>query len=737
MVRFVVFVLSLVLFVSCSSVRNSKDIVLVSNSRTDYQITLPSKPTKDEEQAARIIHDYIYKMSGAELPVVRGSDKHVKKEICIGRTGKHKYKSAAANTLSVQRNGDCLLFDCGNGRYTLYSVTDFVEKYLGVSKFADGCEVITPKRDIVLRDFEAYQYTPSFVKRETGYDKSAESEDMDAWLKADKVTDMYARSFFINTEGYFFNKGEYYQTHPEYFALGEDSMRIRNQICWTEQGVFQTVKSKLETSVMIQPDKDYWTVSSLGFGNVCRCDSCRALIKKYNSPLAPYLLFINRVAKEFKYHIISATVQDTDKCPDITFEPNVQIIVSHAKQDGRVDYKERESNIKSFSDKVRTTVYTADYNDLLVNFENLNTDIKHLKDNGVSWVYYNVLGSDIMQFIQLRIYLLSLLMTNDTVDVKGAIDGFCDAYYSSASGYMKEYLNMLGKDITLGNIQGSDLQTAFDIKYQDYFLTEEKINTYDSLFDTAEKSVAGDSLYMSRVQKERLALDYAVLEKAKRYKDGKYGCFENINGKLHVKQSVSERLERFIALCDKFGIRKIKSDGLTPAQYCDLTKRYLFTESTLNYAKGRKVYYDKQPLYVDANQKEGILTDGVKGGHDYRYAWQGWQEKEFSLTVDLDTLLRNKKISISSLNDADSRILHPLTVECLVSADNHNFISLGVIQGNGLRRNNGIIKDFVFQSGDIPFCYVRFMINGAELMPEWHATSYEPVRVFIDEITVE
>jgi hypothetical protein len=44
-----------------------------------------------------------------------------------------------------------------------------------------------------------------------------------------------------------------------------------------------------------------------------------------------------------------------------------------------------------------------------------------------------------------------------------------------------------------------------------------------------------------------------------------------------------------------------------------------------------------------------MITNGVKGADDFKMHWLGWWGYDFSLDMDLDTIVNNKTITISSL----------------------------------------------------------------------------------------
>lgn len=83
-----------------------------------------------------------------------------------------------------------------------------------------------------------------------------------------------------------------------------------------------------------------------------------------------------------------------------------------------------------------------------------------------------------------------------------------------------------------------------------------------------------------------------------------------------------------------------------------------------------------------------------------------------------------------------SWILHPLSVECKVSEDTKQWISLGEINGDGYNRNSPVIKEFAFDCEE-NFRYIKFIIKATKTLPEWHYCYTYNSWMFFDEIVVQ
>ncbi len=74
--------------------------------------------------------------------------------------------------------------------------------------------------------------------------------------------------------------------------------RLIDQICLSNEGVFTIVVEKLKTDMLIEPDKQVWSVSQNDNFSYCQCEGCSKIINEEKSPAGPIIRFVNRVADE-------------------------------------------------------------------------------------------------------------------------------------------------------------------------------------------------------------------------------------------------------------------------------------------------------------------------------------------------------------------------------------------------------------------------------------------------------
>jgi hypothetical protein len=143
---------------------------------------------------------------------------------------------------------------------------------------------------------------------------------------------------------------------------------------------------------------------------------------------------------------------------------------------------------------------------------------------------------------------------------------------------------------------------------------------------------------------------------------------------------------------------------------------------------------DAAEKYAKGNP--GILTDGVQGAHDFAVHWLGWWGQDAEIKIDLEEAINANKISIGSLWDGKSWILHPASVCCYISLDGISYDEIGKFNVEGDQEYEERTRKYTFNAPKTPFRFVRFIIQGAGPLPKWHASEGEPSWFFVDEVTV-
>ncbi len=133
------------------------------------------------------------------------------------------------------------------------------------------------------------------------------------------------------------------------------------------------------------------------------------------------------------------------------------------------------------------------------------------------------------------------------------------------------------------------------------------------------------------------------------------------------------------------------------------------------------------------------LTDGVRGGHDFRTgAWQGYQGQDFEAVIDLGKARQVARVGAGFLQDSRSWIWMPREVAFELSADGRNFEPVARVANDVSDRAEEVLtKDFAQAITPRRARYVRVRAKTYGRVPAWHAGAGGSAWIFVDEIIVE
>ncbi len=593
----------------------AQDFVLVKDGVPKSRIVIPAKATVEEIQAAKILQDYIQRMSGAFLPVVDDNMKQAKGEILIGNIGRPQISQVPRGKLGddgffIKNNSESLIIAGGSQKAVIYGVYTFLDKYLGCRKYSADVTYVPKKKTIVAKSINDTQ-VPAFNYREVFYSHAHDAE-YQLWHKLDSHTGPGPSEWgsWVHTFGSLLSPKEYGEAHPEYFAYYDGKrhagsvpswdgkgMQPESQPCLSNPEVLEVVCKNLQAAIDKNPTALYWSVSQNDNVHYCQCDKCAALDAKYAafSPeekmysthggskypalgMGSIMTFINQVAARFPDKIISTLAYQYSRVPpkDIVPAKNVNIMLCSIES---ARNKTMEKGDTSFSSDLRgwgtltnniiIWDYVIRFSNLFAPFPNLRIlqpNLQFMRDNGVSALFEQGNTQIGGEFSALRAYLIDKLLWNPEINIDETMQDFLTGYYGNASKKIKEYIDLIHNN----NMEHSDYKMSIfgkPIEEKDSFLSDSLITVYNKIFDDAEKSVAGSPEVLERVKTARLPVYYAMLEIAKAEKTGKRGAFLTKDGGLVPNPEIVTVLYDFVYQCIKDKVTRISEWKTTPVEY--------------------------------------------------------------------------------------------------------------------------------------------------------------------------
>ena len=738
--------IAMMIFSSCGG--RAQEIVLVSNKASAYKIVIPAEPSAIEQKSAKVLQTYIQKITGVELPVVRGDAGAGNAALYLGHTRKgdamHPGKLPAEGWL-LQTQGTNLVVMGGSGKGLVYGVYTLLEK-IGCRKLAN-IPAYTPELTTLKIPVLKEEGKPQFEYREVYYPACADAEYME-WHKLQKFDDLWG------LWGHSYDKlvpaKQYFTTHPEYYALVKGK-RQPSQLCLSNDEVYKIVVADLKRRMADNPDAVYWSVSQNDDIGYCECDKCKAMNDEQGSPSGSLIKFVNRVAGNFPdKKITTLAYAYTHKAPkNLKPASNVYIFLSNIEA-----YRDKPLKDEGSAGQFRTDLkawagltpnifvwdYITQFTNYLAPFPNFHTlqpNIQYMRDNGVKGIFAQGSGDTYGEWAELRCYVEGKLLEDGNADVKKLTEEFMTGYYGAKAGkYLTDYMTLV-QERMIASHRKLDIYGNPVNEWKSY-LTPELLDQYSQLFDKAEAAVEGNATLQKRVMKARLPLEYAVLQQARFYGIEKHGVFvKNDNGGWTVKPKFEDKVTRFVANCKEAAVTEMSEGGPNPDRYLAEWQMICSGGVTPSRAVGATVTL--QQLFAEdyPAKGNGTLTDGNPGYADFSYNWLCFYGVPMAATVDMGKVQGVKTVKMHFLDDPRHWIFLPAKVTVEVSDDGSKYKVLQeLFPAEGDEHYEVTIKD-VIAKGNANARYIRVTATPPVTFPAWRFSPAKKPMIACDELYVQ
>jgi hypothetical protein len=708
---------------------------LVQNGATKAVIIKPSDASEEEHLAATELSDYVFKISGARIPV-SSINKGNSKVIYIGRACPN-YTALIKNEYAITSSKNNLEITGATPYQTLETVYLLLEEVLGCKFLSPTVEKIPSSKNIVVS--ANYNYTPAVLTRTV---HSKLFYDNPTFAAKRRVTTEGFPKFVPEARVHTFNKflpeKIFFENHPSYYALVKNK-RQPTQLCLSNDTVYQIIKDSVATFFKRRPTASVLSVSQDDNTQYCTCDKCAAIDAYEGSPSGSMITLVNRIAKDFpQKRIATLAYQYTRKAPlHIKPEKNVLITLCSIECDRSAPIankcKDFESDLKAWG-AIGATIqiwdYTTQFTNFLAPFPNLETlqpNINLFVDNNANWIFEQH-SHNPSEFFELRSWLLSKFLWNPKANYQALLQEFTTNYYGVAAPYIVQYLNDLHAAI-------KETPKFYLFLYGDpaqgfeSWLSEQKLQHYNALFDSATNVAQRNIALRSRVHQARIGLDFATLE------------FYRLNKKafpLSDVANIDKRVERFTSATNAQGIKIINEMGLPLADYLEGYKKLVASAKEVNLAKNAKVSLQIKPVKY-AKEDPQALTDGAFGGWSFYANWLGFLD-DMNATIDLGSLTSFSQISVSFLQVTNHVVFFPTAVTFESSEDGITYTPIQTIENEFPLAKISKINDvqvFVTAAKSQKARFIRVTGKNMKSPPYWHHAAGTGAWIFADEIVVK
>jgi len=541
---------------------------LFENGKTDYRIVVSGQASESEIWAGRFLAETLNKIGGADFVIVDDQAEPGGKEIVIGRNT-HTDKLLKSDVLKfvyedeafqIRSQGSSIFIYGGQKRGTMYGVIDFLENYLNCRWYSSKVSSI-PKRNSFSFSAIDYADNPAVRFRAVDYFDIYKPEigtpariNSQRFFRGNQPGGL-ERYWFEHSFELFVPPAEFFDSHPEYFALRDGKrQKDRSQLCLTNPEVLKILTDRLKDFIVKNPEYRVYNVAQNDNKNPCLCDNCQAIVKKEDGESGLMLWFVNQVAeeieKEFPEEFLGTFAYQYTRKPPKTIRPrkNVMVVLCNIECDfshsfshsNNAKFVEDLKNWTQITPNVFIWDYVVNYRHYLLphpNFNVLQENIQILNDHGVIGILeqanYQCPGGE---FAELRAYVLAKLLWDPDCEVRPIVEDFIDGYYQKSGPYVLEYFDLV-QDLPEPNTR-----LTYATRITNPIFTKEFLVEADRIFDAAEAAADNEEI-LHRVQTARLGVMYLDLA---------------INTKAATEKG---RLEKFKSLVRKNGMT-LTSEGL-------------------------------------------------------------------------------------------------------------------------------------------------------------------------------
>ncbi|MBD3291566.1 MAG: DUF4838 domain-containing protein, partial [Armatimonadia bacterium] len=351
---------------------------------------------------------------------------------------------------------------------------------------------------------------------------------------------------FVHTFKHLVAPDEYFDDHPEYFALVDGRRHPTApggqrpaQLCLTNADVLRIAVERIRDWVadyradpaIYHPDtRMIASVSANDAGGHCECPVCAAVNEEEQSPAGTLIRFVNEVARALEHDYPALAIETlaygaTETAPRVT-RPRENVIIRLAPigaDFGRpIDDPQSPlnrsvyRNLKAWSaicDRLYVWNYYCNFHAYFKPFPNLqhlDRDIRTYRRNGMRGLYAQSSQTPGSELRAVRHYMLARCMWRPGTDGRQSMEEFCRLYYGCGGEGVVQYIDYLHgyfrrQDLPL---RWNDASRADGVTYEDEFIARA-----DGILAGAE-AAARTAARKRRVATVRLSIWYLMIQRA-------------------------------------------------------------------------------------------------------------------------------------------------------------------------------------------------------------------------------
>ena len=549
-------------------------LTLIEDNGSDYVIVVGADAGPAERMAAEKLRGFLEQISGVSLEIVEDTAPPREKELIVGSTNRFAMDPELELELGtdgfiIKTVDEKIILSGGKDqpRGTLYSVYDFLEKFLGCRWLGKTVTVI-PERETVEvpdaideREVPAFIYRqPSTIPRVNGRDGYTREDDVDYSL-ANRInakgmignsTDEEEYGGIVNwpsghsaeiilpkydlkrADGTVWRRG-YFEEHPEYFAQGEDGKPLNwnwdSNPCLTHPDVIQIYIDYALEQCRGNPALEGISMGLNDNGEVCQCAGCKAVYAQEPpgaGQTGALMRVLNLVCAELEKEGFTRTTINAFAYGSATYPPNVDLhrnIVIHfcpinmcymhgpeecEYWENRYYFDEVLAGWKKIAKRICIFEYPLSYNEPGAPYAvwgQLQNYIQFYHRNNVVGLTQCTCSIYDVNFYEMTSYLYARLLWDPWLDLEALYADFLPKFYGGGWQYIREYLRFTAEEAAGRTIRGVTYHTNSlegCSKLGLLAMTGNELKYVDQLWCKA-KELAGSALCLENVRRAELS----------------------------------------------------------------------------------------------------------------------------------------------------------------------------------------------------------------------------------------
>lgn len=519
-------------FIQSMAADKTDGITLAENGKASFAIVYPAKADGEFLMAIKDMQRILSEMIGDA--VVAESDARLQSgyELCIGNTNRTDVNlitfAAGINNdgYAIKFTENKLFLYADNNVAAINAIYGFLEDELGCV-WLDMQNDYIPSLPTIILDKKDEIKNPSIVWRSVyGY----EQMNSIAWKNKLKLNGVeyadgreahsgwgtWCHTFFT-----FLDPKNYYESNPEYFSL-QGGKRVANQLCLTNENVYDIVRNNLAERIAANPDKKYWDVSIMDVNKGgCECDECSALDKAEGSGMGSLLPFINRLADEFPDVMISTLAYFHTVEPPKTLKPHENVLIKLCAMPGDQassyalgatkladNFKKQVEGWSKISNKLFIWDYTTNFSYLLMPFPNFavqQANTEFYLENNVYGVFHQSSREYGGEMAELRAYIMAKLLWDNDIDVEYNMSKYLQLYYGkTAGGEISSIMQRMSDEL----YKSKKVLGLYDVPsaHKNGYLSSTNVDYYFDCYNRAVDASKDNEIVLSRLEKYKISL---------------------------------------------------------------------------------------------------------------------------------------------------------------------------------------------------------------------------------------